>query len=174
MSALVSGLVAGAATAVLVAAARRSQKPARRSAGGWKTLRAGWLLDGTIVAGAGAAALTGYVLLFVGSSRPDADVQMTYVLLLFIGFAVATVYSAWLGYGRTIMWKGNQLRVRTVLGHGVVRRISDVRSVTRSERLGEYRLTFEDGSTLRLSADMHGSKELVARLPGRARVPLGE
>ncbi len=169
MSALVSGMIGGFVAATLVAVALRRQRPARKSADGWKTLRPGWLVNATIVGGACSAAFTGYILLFVGSSRPDAETQMTYALMLFIGFALATAYLAWISYGRTIMWKGDELRVRTSFGHDFVRRISDVRSVTRSDMLGEYRLRFRDGSTLRLSEYFHGAKELVARLPERVQ-----
>jgi hypothetical protein len=56
-----------------------------------------------------------------------------------------------------------------VFGHERVRRIPDVSRVRKSALTGDYRLTFRDGSTLWLSAYFHGSKELVKRLPKRAR-----
>ncbi|PTQ12114.1 hypothetical protein CLG96_05990 [Sphingomonas oleivorans] len=169
MGAVVSGLIGAVIAAALVALADRGQKPAQAIIEGWRMLRPGWLLNFATAGSAGMAALFGYIFLFVGSSRPDADIQTPYAVILILAFGMAAIYVAWTSYGRTIMWKGNELRVRTSLGREMVCRISDIRSVTKSEMLGEYRLTFHDGSTLRLSAYFHGVKELVARLPKRAR-----
>lgn len=113
----------------------------------------------------GFVGFTGFFLLSGGSSRPDADKQNIFALALLIGFGVGAFYTAWACYGRTIMWKGKEIRVRTRLGTEIVRHLSDVLLVTKSEATGEYRLKFRDGSTLRFSAYFHGASELVAQLP---------
>jgi hypothetical protein len=167
MSVPLSGFVIGAMAVSLVALADRTQKQARKNADGWRVLQAGWLLNGLIVACAGFAALMGYIT-EVGSSRPDADAQMLYGLLLVIGFGGTALYLIWIAYGRTIMWKGDTLRVRTISRREIVRRISDICRVRKSEAMGEYHLTFRDGSTLRLSAHLRGAGEFVSKLPARA------
>ncbi|WEJ98387.1 MAG: hypothetical protein P0Y59_15720 [Candidatus Sphingomonas phytovorans] len=165
---MISGLIGAVLAAALCLIAERGQKRARANAEGWKTLRPGWLINATVTGMAAMAAFCGYLRFFVGSSRPDADTQMTYALILVIAFGLAALFGMWTNYGRTIMWKGDQLRLRTIFGHDAVRRISEVRSVTKSEMRGEYRLMFHDGSTLWLSAYLHGANELVAKLPRRA------
>lgn len=162
MSGVVTGLVGGAVAFALVAIAERKEKLARTNSGGWKTLRAGWLMNGITLGCSGFAVLMGYFLLSGGSTRPDADTQNIAALLLLLGFGAGAFYFAWIGYGRTIMWKENELRVRTRFGRETVRYISDLSSITKSELRGEYRLTFRDGSTLWVSAYFHGAKELAA------------
>ena len=169
MSAIVNGLVGGAIAVSLVALADRAQKPARLNPDGWRTLQPGWLLNGTIAACAGFAALMGYILAVVGFWAPDAASQISPLLLLITGFGGAAIYLAWSVYGRTIKWKGNVLLVRALFGGEVARHISDVCLVRKSEALGEYRVTFRDGSALRLSAHLRGAKELVAKMPTKAR-----
>ncbi|MGH6615142.1 hypothetical protein [Sphingomonas sp.] len=168
MSAVISGLVGAVLAIVIVAMAVRRQRPARTDSDGWKTLRPSWLVNVTIAGSAGITALISYVLLFVGSSRSDGTTQMIYALILAITFAAMTIYATWIGYGRTIMWKGDALRIRH-FGRDTLRRIPDIWSITGNEALGEYQLVFRDGSTLRLSAYLHGSEELVARLRASAR-----
>ncbi len=163
-----SGLIGALGAATLFAVAERWQKPARRTADGWRVLRPGWLINFVLAICAGLAALMSYIVLFVGSSLPDAETQMAVGALVAGGCWLACIYYGWTSYGRTILWKGNELRVRTIFGRDRVRRIPDVAKVSRSEALGEYKLTFKDGSTLWLSAHLHGSKELAKRLPKRA------
>lgn len=169
MSSFVNGLIGGLIAFGLVQLADRSQKSARVDPKGWRTLRAGWLLNGIIAAYSGFAALIAYFFLEGGSARADAQTQNTVALFLLMAFGAVAIYTLWTSYGRRIMWKGNDLRVRVALGPVVVRRLSDVCSVKKNDVLGEYRLKFRDGSTLRLSAYFHGSKELVAKLPKRVR-----
>lgn len=66
------------------------------------------------------------------------------------------------------MWKGNELRVRSLTGSESLRRFSDISKVKKNEMRGEYRINFRDGSTLCFSLHMHGANELVAKLPRRA------
>jgi hypothetical protein len=162
---LIGGLMAFA----LVTLAVRNQAGARRNPDGWNILWPSWLLNGLIVASSALALLMAWDLVEGGSTRPDARAQNGYALLLLIASAAAAAYFAWTSYGRTIMWREDELRVRSRLGTEVTRNISDICSVGKSETLGEYRLTFRDGSTLRISTFLHGAAELAARLPGKAR-----
>ncbi|HEX9965473.1 MAG TPA: hypothetical protein VGB04_10880 [Allosphingosinicella sp.] len=125
-------------------------------------------MNSTILGLAAISALAAYILL-AGSSLPDADTQGFVAAVLVLGCGSGIIYFLWTGYGRTILWKGNELSVRTIFGREQVRRIPDVSRVSRNEMLGDYKLTFKDGSTLRVSAHFHGVGELVERLPKRAR-----
>jgi hypothetical protein len=168
MSPVVSGLIGGAIAFGLVTLANRTQKSAAKAEGGWNALHTGWLINGTIAGSAALAALFGYFLVSGGSARPDAQTQNAIAALLLVSFTGYALYIAWLVFGRTIMWKGYELRVRTLTGKEVIRRITDVTHVMKHEKLGEYRLTFRDQSTLRFSAHQHGANELLKELPGRA------
>lgn len=168
MSAVVSGLIGGAIAFGLVTLAERTQKSAAIVHGGWKALRAGWLINGCIVGSAALAAFFVYFFFSGGSALPDAKAQNGMAALLLAASTGYVLYLVWIVLGRSIMWKGNELRIRTVTGKETTRRISDVTHVMKHETLGEYRLTFRDQSTLRFSAHLHGAKELLQRLPRRA------
>lgn len=163
-------LVGAVALGILVSVAFHTRKPARINPEGWRVLRPGWLLNGAIIASAGLAMFIGYVCLFVGSSRPDADSQMAVARLLAFGCGLATLYLFWLCYWRIFLWSGDILRVRTLLGRETRYRISDVRMVAGNEEIGEYRITFSDGSKLRLPTHLHGVEELMANVPEHARI----
>ena len=168
MSAVGSGLVGAIVAFGLVSLAERTQKRATATADGWKALQPGWLINGTIIGASALAAFAGYFLLSGGSSLPQAATQNGFAALLLAASAACALYIGWTAYGRTVMWKGNELRVRSVSGSESTRRISDASEVKKSEMRGEYRITFRDGSTLWFSAHMHGSSDLVAKLPQRA------
>lgn len=168
MSAVMSGLIGGLIASGLVTLAARTQKSAAKSHGGWRVLRAGWLINGLIICSIALAALMAYFLLSGGSTLPDASSQNGYAVLLFAAFTACAFCMAWTGYGRTIMWKGYDLQTRAVARKAITRRLSDVTNVRKSEMLGTYRITFRDGSGLWFSAYMHGANELLAKLPRRA------
>lgn len=168
MRAAVTGLIAGAVTLAVVALADRTQKPARKNADGWKMLRPGWLVNMLIVALAVLWALASYFAL-AGSSRPTVATEAAAAAILMLGSGSALIYYLWIGYGRNILWKGTELRVRTCFGRERVRRIRDVSAVVKVDALGDYKITFKDGSTLWLSPHFHGSRELMKRLPKWAR-----
>jgi hypothetical protein len=167
MSAVVTGLIGAVAAVAVVMLAERTQKPAIMRSGGWTALRPSWLLHGCMILCIGFGALMIYFLLSGGSSRPDASTQNMFALMLLAVAAAGAVYGGWTSYGRKIMWKGNELRIRSPLGREVLQRLSDVVEVTKSETRGEYRVTFRDGSKFWFSAHMHGANDLVARLPQR-------
>jgi len=165
MSALISGLVGGLVATALVTIAQRRQRSARLTADGWRALRPGWLLHGTFVGCLVLSGLTAYVLLSGGSPRSDAETQNLSAFALAIGFGCGTLYIASTVYGRTIAWKDNQLRVRSLAGRETSWLISDVRSVEKRDFLGDFRIGFKDGSTLTFSTYLTGAQELVELLP---------
>lgn len=168
MSAVISGLVGAVVAYGLVSLAERNQKPAAVVSDGWKALRSGWLIKGLVVLSTAITVFIGNFLLSGGSSLPDAAKQNAIASLLLAAFAAYALNTAWIAYGRTIMWKGYELRIRSVLGRDSLRRITDVSKIKKFEGLGEYHITFRDRTTLRFSAYMHGANELVAKLPRRA------
>lgn len=169
MRAVIVGLIGGLMAFALITLAVRNQSGAKRDPDGWNILWPNWLLNGLIIASSALALLMAWFLIEGGSTRPDAGAQNGYALLLLILSAAAAAYFGWTTYGRTIMWRDDELRVRSRRGAEVTRNISDICSVAKSEGLGEYRLTFRDGSTLRLSAWLNGVSELVAKLPVNAQ-----
>jgi hypothetical protein len=123
------------------------------------------LLHGTFVGSVIFTGLMAYLLLSRGSPRPDAETQNLYFFALAISFGCGAVYIGSIAYGRTIAWKGNQLRVRTLAGRETLRFISDVRYVKKRDLLSDFRIEFKDGSTLTFSPYLSGATELVQRLP---------
>lgn len=168
MSIAVSGLVGAVVAFALVTISERKRRSATTTQDGWQALRPGWLLNGTIVGCGALAAFEGFFLLSGGSSRSDAATQNNLALLMLTVFTACALYVAWTTYGRTVAWKADELRVRTVFGKETVQYIPDVVAVSKSEMRGEYRVSFRDGSRLWLSAHLHGVHELVAKLPGEA------
>lgn len=164
----ISELIELIVPASLISLSERKQKPARWNAEGWRVLHVGWSMHSVILCCVVLIALMGLYLWASGQTRPDAETQSANALLVLIGTSAVTLYLLWSAYGRTIMWKGEELRVRTIWKTETVYRIADVSSVTKSDMRGEYRLTFQDGSILRLSAHLHGAKELIAKLPCQA------
>ncbi|MEG3123487.1 hypothetical protein [Sphingomonas sp. GB1N7] len=165
MSAIVSSLIGGVIAVGFTALAARTHGKGQLTPDGWKRLRAGWLLKGTIFGSASLVAVMAYLLLSGGSTRPDAAEQNGYVAILVVGFGAIACYTFWSAYGRVIAWRGNELRVRSLTGREFSQKISDITGIIKSEMRGEYRLSFQDGSRLWLSAYLHGAEELVATLP---------
>ena len=168
MSAVLSGWIGAVVTLALVAFAERTQRSATKLPDGWRALRPGWLIHCVMVLCIGFAGLISYFLLRGGSGRPDAFTQNLFACLLLAVAVGGAAYIGWTSYFRTIIWKGNELRVRRFLAPQIVRRFSDVTQITIGAMRGEYRVTFRDGSRFWFSEHMHGAKDLTARLPRRA------
>lgn len=168
MSAIASGVVGAIAAYILIAIAERSQRCAAKLSDGWKVLTPSWMI---VIALVGSAALATAIGALIATSDPApgrSDLQAGSALLLLLTFSAGAIYLAWTTFGLAVKWKSNELRFRRAFGGEVVQRFSDVISVRKSEVSGEYRLRFRDGSGLSFSAHMHGSNELVAKLPRRA------
>lgn len=168
MSAVVSGLIGAVAAIALGTLAERTQRSATRLPDGWKVLRPSWLVHACMVVCIGFAGLISHFLLGGGSSRPDASVQNLAAFLILAGAVWGAIYVGWTSYCRTIMWRGNKLRVRSILGQEMVQRFGDIAHVKHRDARGEYRLIFRDGSRISFFEHMNGAKELTVRLPRRA------
>jgi len=164
MRVLFSGVGGALAAAILVAWSERRLKPARLDGDGWRTLRAGWLLNGTILGCAATTAATLAFLVSGGSSRPDAAEQNAAAIGLTLAFGAMTLWTAWMAHGRTIAWRGDALRVCAITGGETMWRLSQVSSVRKREASGEYHVLFRDGSRLRFSVHLSGAQQLVALL----------
>ena len=163
----VSGVIGALAAAGLVVLSETTRRRAETNDEGWKVLRPGWLTYATLTGGAGMATLFGYIWLFVGSSRTDAETQMLFALGLLVTFGLTTFYLAWVCLARTVMWKGNQLKATNIFGSTHTMSFGSIRRVTKNDFLGLYRLSFKHGKTIHISKDMHGIDQLIAKLPRR-------
>jgi hypothetical protein len=169
MSPWITGLIGGAIAAVLCALALRNQKAAEISRDGWKTLHPSLLLHAIFILGFALTSLFAYIALSGGSSLPDADAQNLYLAALLTALAVMTVYLWWTTYAQTIAWKGQQLRVRRAFGKDRNWQFTEIRSIKVSEFRGDCRIRFNDGSGITFSSYLHGSKQLLGRLPKSKR-----
>lgn len=167
MSALVSGFIGAGMAIAITAISTKTRRPVKSDTEGWKTLQTGWLINGTLIGSAGMSAFFGYIWLFVGSSRVDAEMQMLYALALFLVFGLCAIYLAWSCYAKSVLWKGNQLKIVNVFGSTRTVRFRDIRNVSKNDLLGLYRLSFKDGKSIRISKEMRGIEQLLAKLPRR-------
>lgn len=164
MSALISGLVAAIIVAALDSLFRRNKKNATVTPNGWNALTPGSMINVGLLCSIAGAALAAGFLIVGGSGRPDAAIQNALAIVFIVIFLAAGFYIFWQSYGRTIMWKGNALRVRSMFRKEEERRFSDVTQVKENVTMQEYRVTFRDGSRLRFSAYLRGADEFVAKL----------
>jgi len=166
MRVLFSGLCGALVAAILVAWSERASKPAQLDGNGWRKLRAGWLLNGTMLGCAAISTATLAFLLSGGSSRPDAAEQNAAGVGLVLAFGAMTLWTAWSAHGRIIAWRGDTLRVCTITGRETLLRVSQASLVRKREASGEWHVLFRDGSRLRFSVHLAGAQELVAMLRG--------
>jgi hypothetical protein len=169
MSPWITGLIGGVIAAVLWPLALRKQKAAEISSDGWKTLRPSFLLHGIFILGFALTSLFAYVALSGGSSLPDAETQNLSLAALLTAFAVMTVYLGWTTYAQTIAWKGQELRVRRAFGKERHWHFTEIRSIKESDIRGDCRIRFNDSSGIIFSTYLHGSKQLLGRLPKSKR-----
>ena len=165
MSAIISGLIGGAAAAVLASWAEKGRRKARKDEHGWRSLHPGWLLHGTFV---GCFALVAFISFFLfngGSARSDAETQNLYALGLLIAFAVGLLYVAWITYGRTVAWLGGKIKTVDLFGRERHYRLCDIDRISETLSGSDYVIRFTDGSRLKFSKYMHGVPELLRHLP---------
>lgn len=169
MSPWITGLIGGAIAAVLCSLALRKQRAAEISSDGWNTLRPSFLLHGIFVLGFALTSLFAYISLRGGSSLPDAETQNLSLAVLLTAFAVMTIYIWWTTYAQTIAWKGQVLRVRRAFGKERHWHFTEIGSIKESDFRGDCRIRFNDGSGIIFSSYLHGSKQLLGRLPKSKR-----
>lgn len=152
----------GAALVVALLAAVSAR--ARADARGWRALRPGAMHWTALLLGLGVSGLCLYVLLFVGSSRADAERQMTILFWLTLAFALCTLAAGLqvLAIGRRrARWRGETLVFRQS-GAESARRFDEVVAIGPS--MSGMRLTFADGGTVDLDPYATGARELFDRL----------
>ena len=155
---IISGLVAAVVVAVLAALAGRA--PPDKT--GWRRIVPSGMHWTGIALGGGLVLLMSYVRLFVGSSRADAESQMTILTWLIVGLAAATIATALSMAAirrRAVRWRGARLIYR----RGGQEHEADPAAVTsiRNNLLGQTVLGFADGSVLRLDPYARGARELL-------------
>jgi len=151
---------------LLVAALSRLGRRAQVQTDGWQRIAPGPLHWTSLVLGGGLFLLCLYVRLFVGSSRPDAEVQMRTLTWLILGFGAAALLSGWMirrTRRRQFEWRGESLRWRAGPGETVVRDVRALSSV-RASVPGSIRLDFEDGASVTLDEHALGCRELISSL----------
>ena len=163
---LVSGLIGAVIVAVLAAAVGRA-RPDRK---GWRLISPSAMHWTGILLGGGLVLLMGYVRLFVGSTRPDADTQMMILTWLIVAFAVCTILTArsMITIRRqAIRWRG----MRLVYNRRGEERQVDLSTVSRIDHdlIGRAVLRLGDGAVLRLDSYARGARELIEALGSEER-----
>jgi hypothetical protein len=158
---IIVGLVATVLVAVLAAAGGKTALDKR----GWRLIAPSAMHWTGILLGAALTLLMGYVRLFVGSTRPDADTQMTILTWLIVAFALCTILTAWSMITirrQAIRWRG----MRLVYNRRGEERQVDLSTVSRigHDLLGRAVLRFADGTVLRLDSYARGARELIEAL----------
>ena len=169
MSPWITGLIGGAIAAVFCSLALRNQKVAGVSSDGWKTLRPSFYLHCIFILSVTLTSLFAYIALSGGSSLPDADTQNLSLVGLLTAFGMMTIYLWWTTYAQTIAWKGQELRVRRAFGKERHWYFTEIRSIKESASRGDCCIRFNNGSGIIFSTYLHGSKQLLGRLPKSKR-----
>jgi len=160
---LLSGF-AGAATSYLLA--RLSARPAAPDRNGWRHVRAGPMHWAGCVLAGGLVGLMGYVGLFVGSSRPDAEFQMQVMNGLLLAFAAGGAACLWQMYriGRAaVAFRGSQIAYCDKRGNRAVRHVDEVAEM-RNSWLSGITVRFTNGESLRLDPNASATADLCERI----------
>ncbi len=165
LAALLAAHIAVIIAAMVMAAALMGPGAAR----GWRRIMPGGSHWFAAVGSWAFSLLIGWVWLFVGSARCDAEEQMGWAYLLTMGFAIAAAYTfaymAWL-LRRRLQWNGNDVAWRAK-GADHTR---SLRAVTELQELwsGSVRVRFADGATILVDPATSGANELLHALAGHA------
>jgi hypothetical protein len=152
-------LAAGWGLGLFTAIARRTVRNVAADRDGWRTVRPGLYNWAPLVGCAAFALLLFYVYNFVGSALPDAESQMHMCLGLGIASAFGAVLMLWNAFGRTLAWRGDQLRITPLIGASRDRLFAEVAKVRKVRR--DYRVIFADGASIEVSPYMHGASQLL-------------
>jgi hypothetical protein len=151
---------AALAVALLAVASARTRPDAK----GWRALKPGAMHWAALLLGLGLTALFLWVLLFVGSSRADAERQMAILFWLTLAFALGTLLAGLQALAtsrRRARWRGETLVFRQS-GAECRRRLDDV--VAMGPSLFGVRLRFADGAAVDLDPYATGARELFDRI----------
>jgi hypothetical protein len=166
VQALLAAIVGGVATSVLSLLVARAKSPP--DIRGWRHLKPSAMHWTGIGLGGGLCLLMAYVRLFVGSSRADAETQMTILTWLIIVFGLLTIATAIAMHAlqrRGVRWRETSLSFTGSSGTEQ-RSFDDVKQV-RVNLLGQVVLVFADGSFLRIDPNASGASELLDLLEER-------
>ena len=143
---------AGAGALVTRLAVRRAIGPIE-SPVGWSSIRPSDMHWWGVVGAGGIICLMGYVGVFIGSARADAEFQMRMLWLIVAGFAVSAAVCIWQMRqiaSAAVRWRGTQVSFRRQPdGTPVVQDMIDVAEMSRP-MFGAVRVRFADGTLLKL------------------------
>ena len=165
MAGIVAGLAIGLFLGLLGYFRRKSVGPAKRRKDGWRALRPRWVVRVMLAA---IILLIGYALVggfWQGSVRPGSGPQYVAAMVTFAlttGLAALIVWPLW---SRTICWNETELRMRPLIGKDSGGRFADIGLVRYASRKGRYTIVFLNGQRVEFTDIMHGSRELLDRLP---------
>ncbi len=171
LTALMALIAGGIATSVLTLVVASAKAPP--DVRGWRHLKPGAMHWTGIGLGAGLCLMMVYVRLFVGSSRADAEAQMTILTWLIVVFGLLTIATAIAAQAiqrSAVRWRGTKLAFTGRSGTEQ-RSFGEVDQV-RDNILGQAVLTFADGSILRIDPYATGAGELLDLLAKRRDAPV--
>ena len=166
LKALLAAIAGGVVTSILsLLVARARSRPDMR---GWRHLKPSAMHWTGIGLGGGLCLLMVYVRLFVGSSRADAQTQMTILTWLIIFFGLLTIVTAIAMHAiqrRSVRWRGTSLSFTR--GSVTEQRNFDEVQQVRVNPLGQAVVSFTDRSFLRIDPHASGASELLELLDER-------
>lgn len=136
----------------------------------WSQLKPGPFLYSTLILCIIASIFFSYYL-YLGSSRPNPEQEMLYGKAVTAFFVAGSVVVLWMGWGRKIWWRDDELRVRSFLGSESTYRLSEVAAVTRSDLKEQYTLLFRNGSKVRFATSLRGAETLASLAEAAVRSP---
>ena len=161
--ALVYGAVA--AVSALITALALMPKPGAKPQIGWRIIRPSRMHWTGVLLGGGLVGLFAHVRLFVGSSRPDAESQMSILFWLIIAFTLgilAVGSSMARIYRQGARWSG-----KTISFFDGKKPVSyDFADVTRmrATAFGSALIEFRDGARLSLDTYATSAEDLIGKL----------
>jgi len=84
--------------------------------------------------------------------------------MLAIAMALGALVVAWFGFSQSVSWRGDELRVRPLVGRSVSERFRDLAGIEWRPVASVLRLTFSDGYVLNLSPYMNGARQLLEEI----------
>lgn len=154
-------LVSGAVVVLLSLFGAKSKPDIR----GWIYLKPSAMHWAAAALGTLLCLFMAYIRLFVGSSRADAETQMTILTWLIVAFgagSIATAVSMHALRRRAVHWRGTRISFSGPSGLEQ-RDFGDVVGV-RSNIWGQVVLTFMDGRFLRIDPYATGAENLLERI----------